>query len=47
MKILQFLSNFEFTVIGGLAWYFLICTAYVTFVGIFEMFKWIFNWVNN
>lgn len=39
MKIIQILREFEFTASGGFAIYFMMCTAFVTIVGMYQLIK--------
>jgi hypothetical protein len=47
MSFLKAMQNFEFTVSGGFAWYFLICVCFVTISGIIQIIRLVINWINH
>lgn len=47
MNFFRAIQEFEFSVSGGFAWYFLMCMGYVTITGAIQIIKFIINWINS
>lgn len=47
MSFLQAIRDFEFTVSGGFAWFFLICTGHVVISSVIQIAKFFIRWVNS